>query len=134
MAQDRHQAAPLSWPGRTRRNITISHGDVLTTPGERLRIGDVDLEVVRVTAPCKLLDDVIGSGAHTVAPQAGRLRVPGTLFRDHRRRCSGTPRAPGMGADRSTAPSMATVVSCTGSMMSRCPTATWSHRRSSRGR
>jgi len=65
MAPDRHQAAPLSWPGGTRRNITISHGDVLTTPGERLRIGDVDLEVVRVAAPCKLLDDVIGSGAHT---------------------------------------------------------------------
>src|ERR687892_628300 len=36
-----------------------------TTPGERLRIGDVDLEVVRVAAPCKLLDDVIGSGART---------------------------------------------------------------------
>ena len=34
-----------------------------TTPGERLRIGDVDLEVVRVAAPCKLLDDVIGTGA-----------------------------------------------------------------------
>jgi MOSC domain-containing protein YiiM len=50
-------------PGGTRRNITISHGDVPTTPGERLRIGDVDLEVVRVAAPCKLLDDVIGTGA-----------------------------------------------------------------------
>jgi hypothetical protein len=36
---------------------------VPTTPGERLRIGDVDLEVVRVAAPCKLLDDVIGTGA-----------------------------------------------------------------------
>lgn len=57
-------------PGGTRRNITISHGDVPTTPGERLRIGDVDLEVVRVAAPCKLLDDVIGAGART-APQAG---------------------------------------------------------------
>src|SRR5918995_4286554 len=65
MAPDRRQAAPLSWPGGTRRDITISHGDVLTTPGERLRIGDVDLEVVRVAAPCKLLDDVIGSGART---------------------------------------------------------------------
>jgi MOSC domain-containing protein YiiM len=52
-------------PGGTRRNITISHGDVPTTPGERLRIGDVDLEVVRVAAPCKLLDDVIGTGART---------------------------------------------------------------------
>ncbi len=52
-------------PGGTRRNITISHVDVPTTPGERLRIGDVDLEVVRVAAPCKLLDDVIGTGART---------------------------------------------------------------------
>jgi MOSC domain-containing protein YiiM len=49
--------------GVTRRNVTISHGDVPTTPGERLRIGKVDLEVVRVAAPCKLLDDVIGTGA-----------------------------------------------------------------------
>ena len=52
-------------PAGTRRNITISHGEVPTTPGERLRIGDVDLEVVRVAAPCKLLDDVIGTGART---------------------------------------------------------------------
>jgi MOSC domain-containing protein YiiM len=52
-------------PGGTRRNITISHGEVPTTPGQRLRIGDVDLEVVRVAAPCKLLDDVIGTGART---------------------------------------------------------------------
>ena len=52
-------------PGGTRRNITISRGDVPTTPGERLRIGDVDLEVVRVAEPCKLLDDAIGTGART---------------------------------------------------------------------
>jgi hypothetical protein len=52
-------------PGGTRRNVTISHGDVPATPGARLRIGDVDLEVVRVAAPCTLLDDVIGTGART---------------------------------------------------------------------
>jgi MOSC domain-containing protein YiiM len=51
--------------GGTRRNNTVSHGDVPTTPGERLRIGDVDLEVFRVAAPCKLLDDVVGTGART---------------------------------------------------------------------
>jgi MOSC domain-containing protein YiiM len=58
-------------PAGTRRNITISHGisdgishgEVPTTPGERFRIGEVDLEVVRVAAPCKLLDDSIGTGA-----------------------------------------------------------------------
>ena len=49
--------------GSTRRNLTISHGEVPTAPGARLRIGPVELEVVRVAAPCKLLDDVIGDGA-----------------------------------------------------------------------
>ncbi len=52
-------------PGHTRRNLTVSHGLVPTTPGSRLRIGTVDLEVVRVAAPCRLLDDVIGEGART---------------------------------------------------------------------
>ena len=63
-------------PSGTRRNITISHGDVPTTPGERLRIGDVDLEVVRVAAPCKLLDDVIGTGARNAL-----RRRAGSVFR-----------------------------------------------------
>ena len=47
----------------TRRNVTVSHGPVPTRPGARLRLGEVELEVVRVAAPCKLLDDVIGDGA-----------------------------------------------------------------------
>lgn len=47
----------------TRRNLTISHGVVPTQPGARLRIGDVLLEVVRVAAPCKLLEDDLGPGA-----------------------------------------------------------------------
>ncbi len=51
--------------GATRRNITVSTGPVPTTPGARLRLGQVDLEVVRIAAPCKLLDDVIGDGART---------------------------------------------------------------------
>ncbi|MGI9616982.1 MAG: MOSC domain-containing protein [Acidimicrobiales bacterium] len=50
-------------PGTTRRNLTISHGIVPSTPGDRLRVGTVDLEVVRIAAPCKLLDDVVGDGA-----------------------------------------------------------------------
>jgi MOSC domain-containing protein YiiM len=52
-------------PGDTRRNITILGGDVPATPGDRIRLGFVDLEVVRIAAPCKLLDDVIGRGAKT---------------------------------------------------------------------
>lgn len=59
-------AAELGSPvdaGATRRNLTLTHGDVPTTPGSRLYIGEVVLEVVRVAAPCRLLDDEIGSGA-----------------------------------------------------------------------
>ncbi|MDO7867138.1 MOSC domain-containing protein [Nocardioides jiangxiensis] len=47
----------------TRRNLTLSHGVVPTAPGTRLRIGEVLLEVVRVAAPCKLLEDDLGPGA-----------------------------------------------------------------------
>ena len=49
--------------GLTRRNLTVSDGVVPRDPGSRIRIGDVLLEVVRVAAPCKLLDDTIGRGA-----------------------------------------------------------------------
>ena len=50
-------------PGLTRRNVTVSDGVVPRDPGARIRIGEVLLEVVRVAAPCKLLDDTIGPGA-----------------------------------------------------------------------
>ena len=49
--------------GLTRRNITLDDAVVPTGPGERIVVGDVVLEVVRVAAPCKLLDDTIGPGA-----------------------------------------------------------------------
>jgi MOSC domain-containing protein YiiM len=49
--------------GLTRRNLTISDGVVPREPGARIRVGGVLLEVVRVAAPCKLLDDTIGAGA-----------------------------------------------------------------------
>lgn len=58
----------------TRRNVTLSHGDVPTTPGTRLRLGDALLEVVRVAAPCKLLDDTIGPGAqHALRHRGGSV-------------------------------------------------------------
>ncbi len=47
----------------TRRNITISHGRLDRTPGARVRIGDLELEVVRDAAPCKLLEDTLGRDA-----------------------------------------------------------------------
>ncbi len=55
----------------TRRNLTIEEGDVPTTPGALIRIGDVVLEVVRVAAPCKLLDDTIGRGAQEALRRRG---------------------------------------------------------------
>ncbi|WGY04438.1 MOSC domain-containing protein [Nocardioides sp. QY071] len=60
----------------TRRNLTISHGVVPRDPGTRIRVGEVLLEVVRVAAPCKLLDDTIGAGA-----QEALRRRAGTVFR-----------------------------------------------------
>ena len=63
-------------PGLTRRNITISGAVVPRRPGERIRIGDVDLEVVRVAAPCRLLDDALGPGAARALHDRG-----GTVFR-----------------------------------------------------
>lgn len=64
-------------PGLTRRNVTLDAGSLPTRPGERLTIGDVELEVVRIAAPCRLLDDWLGEGAMTA------LRSPrgGTVFR-----------------------------------------------------
>lgn len=50
-------------PQHTRRNITIDEGVLDKTPGARIRVGGLELEVVRQAAPCKLLDDVIGQGA-----------------------------------------------------------------------
>lgn len=63
-------------PGLTRRNVTVSGIVLPTRPGERLRIGDVDLEVVRIAAPCRLLDDGIGPGAARAMHARG-----GTVFR-----------------------------------------------------
>lgn len=60
----------------TRRNITIDDGVVPRDPGSLIRIGDVLLEVVRVAAPCKLLDDTIGRGAQEALRRRG-----GSVFR-----------------------------------------------------
>ena len=70
-------------PGLTRRNLTISGGAIPTRPGERIRIGDVELEVVRIAAPCRLLDDNLGPGAaralHARAGTVFRLLSSGTI-------------------------------------------------------
>jgi MOSC domain-containing protein YiiM len=66
---------PVSWE-LTRRNVTVDGLDVPTAPGTRLRVGGALLEVVRVAAPCKLLDDTLGPGA-----QEALRRRAGTVFR-----------------------------------------------------
>jgi MOSC domain-containing protein YiiM len=55
----------------TRRNITVSSGEVPREPGALIRVGPVLLEVVRVAAPCKLLDDTIGHGAQEALRRRG---------------------------------------------------------------
>ena len=66
---------PVPWE-LTRRNVTVAGLDVPTAPGTRLRVGAALLEVVRVAAPCKLLDDTLGAGA-----QEALRRRAGTVFR-----------------------------------------------------
>ena len=70
-------------PALTRRNTTLDRGPVPTRPGERLRIGEVELEVVRISAPCRLLDDWLGPGAmkalHARGGTAFRLLTSGTI-------------------------------------------------------
>ena len=48
---------------RTRRTLTLDHGEVPTEPGRRLVVGDVVLEVVRRAAPCRVMDETVGPGA-----------------------------------------------------------------------
>ncbi|WP_114558865.1 MOSC domain-containing protein [Desertihabitans aurantiacus] len=67
--------APVE-PGSTRRNLTLTGGTLPTRPGERIRVGEVELEVVRISAPCRLLDDWIGPGAMKAMHGRG-----GTTFR-----------------------------------------------------
>jgi len=69
--------------GATRRNLTVDAGEIPTKPGTRIVIGEVELEVVRVVAPCRLLDDDIGRGAAAAlrrrAGSACRVLSSGTI-------------------------------------------------------
>jgi len=59
----------------TRRNVTVD-GPVPTAPGERVRLGEVLLEVVRVAAPCRIMDDTLGPGGAAALRRRG-----GSVFR-----------------------------------------------------
>jgi MOSC domain-containing protein YiiM len=69
--------------GATRRNLTVDAGEIPTQPGARIVIGEIELEVVRVVAPCRLLDDDIGRGAAAAlrrrAGSACRVLSSGTV-------------------------------------------------------
>ncbi|MCM0621637.1 MOSC domain-containing protein [Nocardioides bruguierae] len=74
--------APVE-PGATRRTVTVSDGRVPTEPGAVLRLGDparpdeqVVLEVVRVAAPCALMETSVGPGA-----KAALRRRAGSVLR-----------------------------------------------------
>ncbi|WP_251149968.1 MOSC domain-containing protein [Cellulosimicrobium sp. Marseille-Q4280] len=70
-------------PGLTRRNVTLTHGDLPTKPGSFLTLGDVELQVLRIAAPCRLLDDWIAPGAMRSMHRRGgvvcRLLSSGTI-------------------------------------------------------
>lgn len=66
--------APVS-PAMTRRNVTVD-ASVPTEPGARVVIGDVLLEVVRIAAPCAIMERSIGPGGRTALRRRG-----GTVFR-----------------------------------------------------
>lgn len=79
-------AGQLGFPvdnGSTRRNITVDAGQIPTEPGTVLRIGEVELEVVRVAAPCRLMEDCVGPGATAAlrgrAGSACRVLSSGTI-------------------------------------------------------
>lgn len=70
-------------PEATRRNITLDSGPIPTKPGTLVRIGEVELEVVRIAAPCKLLEDSIGPGGAAALRRRGgscfRVLASGTI-------------------------------------------------------
>ena len=80
-ASRRHGAAID--PGSTRRNVTIEAEAVPRKPGTRFRVGEIDVEVVRDAAPCKLLEDALGRDARlALSRRAGvvcRVLSSGTL-------------------------------------------------------
>lgn len=70
-------------PGATRRNLTVDEGEIPTRPGSRIVVGDVEFEVVRIVAPCRLLDDSVGPGAAAALRRRGgsacRVLTSGTI-------------------------------------------------------
>ena len=79
---ERRHGGPID-PGATRRNVTVEADAVPRKPGTRFRVGEIDVEVVRDAAPCKLLEDALGRDARlALSRRAGvvcRVASSGTL-------------------------------------------------------
>ncbi|MGH1490338.1 MAG: metalloregulator ArsR/SmtB family transcription factor [Acidimicrobiales bacterium] len=71
---------------QTRRNITVDAGNLPRVRGQRLLIGDVELEVFSDAPPCALMTELIGKGARPALKKlAGihcRVIVGGTIQHD----------------------------------------------------
>ncbi|NHC23038.1 sulfurase [Nocardioides sp. IC4_145] len=66
-------------PSATRRTVTVAGLDVPTEPGARLLVGGeggVLLEVVRVAAPCRIMETSMGPGGAAALRRRG-----GSIFR-----------------------------------------------------
>ena len=57
--------------GATRRTVTVDAGRVPTTPGARIHLGAVELEVVRKAAPCRVMETSVGPGAARAMHERG---------------------------------------------------------------
>ena len=76
-------------PGATRRNITVSGLELPRTPGARLRLGEVVVEVYRDASPCTVMEESVGpgsqealrgrSGIRGLIVEGGTLRVGDTV-------------------------------------------------------
>lgn len=70
-------------PAATRRTVTVSAGAVPTEPGARLQVGEVLLEVVRVAAPCRIMESSMGPGGAAALRRRGgsilRALTSGTI-------------------------------------------------------
>lgn len=55
----------------TRRNITVEGGPIPTQPGAVIEVGPCRLEVVRIAAPCRVMDETIGPGARAALRRRG---------------------------------------------------------------
>jgi MOSC domain-containing protein YiiM len=64
-------------PGSTRRNVTVSGLQLPRTPGSRLRLGEVVVEVYRDASPCTTMEGSVGPGAQ--AALRGRAGVRGMI-------------------------------------------------------